>query len=112
MAVTTAFTIPQNNIAELTLPVTLPQVANYPPEPYPLTGLTLEFVIKPSASSDDGAGTTYTPTITDADQGLATLTIPGSQNASPGTFWYRLDVVDGAGNHVTALQGNWVVTAA
>lgn len=112
MAVTTAFTIPQNNIAELSFDVTLPQVATYPPEPYNLTGLSLEFVIKPSASSADSAGTTYVPAVTDAAQGLATLTIPGSGNANAGTFWYRLDVVDSGSNHVTAVQGNYVVTAA
>lgn len=112
MAVTQAITIPQNNLLKLTLPVTLPQVASYPPEPYNLTGLSLEFVVKASATAADGTGTTYTPSVTDATAGLATLTIPGSGNAAPGTFWYRLDVVDSGSNHVTAVQGPYVVTAA
>lgn len=113
MAVTQNLTVPQNNILDLSLNVTLPLVVGYPEaQPYNITGLTPELVIKASASASDGSGTTYTPTVTSATEGFMAVTIPGTQNATAGTFWWRLDVIDGSGNHVTCIEGQYQVTAA
>jgi hypothetical protein len=113
MAVTQNITVPQNNIVDLVIPVTYPLVNPWPAaKPYNLTGLTVSLVIKASATATDGSGTTYSCTVTSAAEGLVSVTIPGSQNATAGEFWWRLDVIDGSGNHVTAVEGTWTVTAA
>ena len=113
MATTIAISVPQNNQLVLTIQVTLPPAGTgVPGEPFSLAAFSLSMVVKASASATDASGTTYTPSITSATAGMASLTIPGSGNAAAGTFWYRLDVVDGSSNHVTAAQGNYQVTQA
>jgi hypothetical protein len=112
MAVTQNLTVVQNNLVELTVPVTYPIVPGWPAaRPYNLTGLTVALVIKASDTASDGSGATYSGTILSAAEGLVTFTIPGTQNATAGTFWWRLDVIDNSGNHVTAVEGSWTVTA-
>lgn len=108
MAVNVGLTVIQNNQVTLSLQVLKPPTL----QPYDLTGLTLEFVLKASATATDASGTTITPTVTDATQGQATVTIAGTSNATGGTLWYRLDVIDGSGNHVTAIEGPYVIQAA
>jgi len=111
MAVECNLVIPQGNQAVISLAVTLPPRGVEPAEPYDLTGFTLAFTVKPSAESADSAGTTYAPSVTSSAEGQATVTVPGSGNAAAGSFWYRLDVIDGSGNHVTAVYGTYEVLA-
>ena len=78
-----------------------------------LTGYTTSFVLKASATATDGSGTTITPSVTSAAHGEGTVTIPGTDIATaPSTLWYRLDVIDGSSNHVTALMGRFSVLSA
>ena len=88
------------------------QVSDVNGRPLPLTGLTLSFVLKASETATDASGSTFTPTITSAARGEWSLTIPGSDFATAGTLWYRLDVVDGSSNHITAALGSVSVKAA
>jgi len=81
---------------------------------FDLTGSTLEFFFKPTASTaDNDVSVTklVSPTditITDAAQGIATFTVPAGVVATPGTRFYRCDVVTGSIRR-TALYGDVVV---
>jgi hypothetical protein len=78
-----------------------------------LTGKTVEVLFKPTASTADGdpsVTTLVSPTditITDAPGGLAQFTVPAAVVASPGSTFWRCDVVSGA-NRRTSMYGSVV----
>jgi hypothetical protein len=77
-----------------------------------LTSYSLSLVIKATETSADDTGTTYVPTVVSDYEGTWSQTVPGTEFATAGTMWYRLDVVDGSSNHVTAVFGTITVKAA
>jgi hypothetical protein len=68
--------------------------------PLSLVGATINFVIKASKTTPDSSaiailttGSAGGVTITNATDGLATVTIPPSALALQGAFWWRADVL-------------------
>lgn len=82
---------------------------------YDLTDVTLTAWIKPSADVPDDdpgvavitavAGANGVITVTDAVNGLATLTISGSVISSPGTLFWHVDAADETGSSGTVAYG-------
>jgi len=85
--------------------------------PLNLTGYTLKFVLKASSTATDASGTTLTigNGITVANLAISSFTvvIPHSQALLqvPGTYWYRLDIIDSSLNVNSILNGNVYVLA-
>ncbi len=85
--------------------------------PLNLTGYTLKFVLKASSTATDASGTTYAIgsgiTVTNLAISSFTVLIPHTQTLlqTPGTYWYRLDVIDGSLNVNSILNGNVYVLA-
>ena len=81
---------------------------------FPLTGFTAEFRIKASASAADAAPV-GSITITDAANGKLSVHLESSavtQLGTPGTYWYRLDVIETAtSDRTTVAFGDFVVKA-
>lgn len=86
--------LPRGNDVTLTFAVTDP---NNNGVPFSLTGCTLSFIRKHTkyVADNDSSATTYTVT-PDPDQvanpGKATVSLPATDNATPGFSWCRLDV--------------------
>lgn len=78
-----------------------------------LTGKVVEVYFKPTASTADGDSSVTTlvsptdVTVTDATGGLAQFTVPAAVVASPGSTFWRVDVVVGS-NRRTAAYGSVV----
>jgi hypothetical protein len=69
--------------------------------PFNLAGLEVEFFIKPTRTTPDSAsGVVKLSTVggqivvTNATEGIATVTIPAADLATAGALWWRVDVVD------------------
>ena len=84
--------------------------------PYNLTGATVRFFIKPSAASGDTdidvillSNVTSGIVVTDAVNGLATVTIPMADLPAPVAKFWRVDVV-AAGQTKTAMFGLLQIT--
>lgn len=78
---------------------------------FDLTGTTVNFYIKPSAMTPDSdsrvvllSTTTGGVTVTDAKNGLVTVSIPHANLAAPVARFWRCDVVSGGQTH-TAFYG-------
>lgn len=81
--------------------------------PRNLTGLTIEFYVKPDATVPDTdpsvvklSTATGEVTITDAANGVCQVAVPAQ---AAGTFWRRLDVI-ASGQRKTAIYGPMYVT--
>jgi hypothetical protein len=70
-----------------------------------LTGLSLEAFVKPTRATADSDGAVWkgTTVITDAANGKATVSVPGSALTTTQTWW-RVDVLSG-GLRKTAIYG-------
>lgn len=85
-----------NKDADLTIavidPTTITQ-SNPQGNPYNLTGLSVNFIVKPTREDPDNEGATYVCTITNPTGGIATVTLTAADNNTVGVQWYRVDVV-------------------
>jgi hypothetical protein len=83
--------------------------------PLSLSTYTLKAYQKASATAADNTGTLYQVgtglTIVNSALGQVNLTIPHANVPTPGTQWWRLDLVDGTGAVNTALYGPLTVKA-
>ena len=85
--------------------------------PFNLTGYTPKLYVKATSSTPDGSATLYQVgsglTVTSTPLGQITWVLPhtATQVQTPGTYWWRLDLVDGSGNIGTALYGNLYILA-
>ena len=85
--------------------------------PFSLTGYTPKVLTKASSATPDASATTYTVgsglTLVSALLGEISWVLPHTASIvqTPGTYWWRLDLVDGSGNVGTALYGNLYVIA-
>ena len=81
-----------------------------------LTGLTLLAVVKATRTALDSSGISYASgtglTITNAALGEFTWVIPAANNVVAGSFWYRIDAINGAAQPVTALFGLLTINPA
>lgn len=88
----------------------------YSEEPQSLVGLTLLAVVKASKTATDGSGTSYAEgtglTVTTAGLGKFTWVIPAANNTVAGTFWYRIDAINGASAPVTSMFGTLTILPA
>lgn len=77
-----------------------------------LTGATVEVYIKPTADTPDDEALLLTSdvvgeiTITDAPNGVAKVNVSSANNASPGSRFWKADVVDSGGKRKTAGTGS------
>jgi hypothetical protein len=104
----------QNNDETLNLIVTdpsLPLVAGQP-APFNLTGCTVKLCRKTSqvTPDTDPSFRSYTGTITSAPLGAVSIAIPATDNPTPGTTWWRLDVTK-SGSVRTANYGDLEIRA-
>jgi hypothetical protein len=106
MALNIPLAVVQSNLIMLSFQITQND------QPFNLTGCTLKFILKASAGATDVSGLTLTPSITSEPLGEGMVTIPYTDIATSGNEWYRLDVIDGEANPVTALMGSFTVIAA
>jgi hypothetical protein len=78
--------------------------------PMNLTGYTLRLYVKASQQALDSSATVYAIgsglTLTEISGGEFTFVLPRTAATVPGTYWWRIDIVDGNGNVGTALYGN------
>lgn len=80
-------------VITLTNPLTVTQ-ANPNGLPYDLTGLSVNFVRKSNRYVSDATGITYTCSIQSPPTlGVASVSLPASDNMIPGVMWYRVDLV-------------------
>jgi hypothetical protein len=80
--------------------------------PLDLTSYTMVAIIKSARTASDSAGTSFTPSKTNATLGQFSWTIPPANNASAGAFWYRIDIVSGASVPYTVFMGAFNVQSA
>jgi hypothetical protein len=89
----------QNNDEAVTITVTDPTrpAQSGQPAPFNLTGATVKFIRKASQNvlDTDPSFKSYTATITNATQGIASVSVPAADNAIAGTTWWRVDVISG-----------------
>lgn len=101
--------VEQNNDRTFSLTLTVDS------EPLNITSLTLSLVLKDSRTATDASGTTYTAgsglTVVSALLGKVSWALPHAQTGTPGMKWWRIDVVDGAGNRTTVMLGNLIISA-
>lgn len=81
-------------------------------QPSNLTGFTVEVMVKATSETLDSLGTQITGTVTDALRGVVTVTFPLAVTQTYGTYWWRLDTIDGNSNHTTYFRGNFYVVPA
>jgi hypothetical protein len=82
--------LPVNHDADVTITLLNPTTG----DPYDLTGLTVNFYIKPGRTVPDSAGTMYECTVVGPPtNGIATVNIPEASITVPGIVWYRVDLV-------------------
>jgi len=106
LATTIPLTVDQANDVTVTLAVYESDGVT----PQDLTGMTVELVIKRGRRLSDVNATVLTVgaglTVVSLPGGLLTAFFPHSTvTAAAGTFWYRLDVLDGSGGRTTAIDG-------
>lgn len=86
----------QSRDADLTITLTDPStISQTNPNglPYNLTGLTVTFTRKLNRDAPDNTGKTYTCTVqSPASSGIASVTLPATDNTIPGVYWYRVDL--------------------
>jgi hypothetical protein len=79
------------------------------------TGVSSKFWRKNSktTSDTDPATISYTSVLTAGTDGIwfATFKVPKADNATPGTFWWRVDAIDPLSNVTTAACGPLLVEA-
>ena len=85
--------------------------------PVNLTGCTVTVYLKASRTASDGSGLTFsTPasgvTFNSQELGKVTWALPKDDNATSGTLWYRLDVLDTGSFMTTYFFGNFNVLSA
>lgn len=102
-----------NNDTNFYLSVTFNQA------PMDLTNFTLKAYQKASATAPDSGATVYTVgaglTVTNAKLGKVTLAIPHAnvpEGSATQTEWWRLDLIDGFNNVLTAFYGPLTIKAA
>lgn len=86
-------------------------------EPVDLTGSTLNLYVKASASTADASALfTYSSgggspkiTITDATGGIASIAFAKADLATPGTYWYKVNVTFSTGKVETVIAGTFKV---
>lgn len=112
MASSVAITLNENNDENVNFAITtnVPTVGTV----LNLSGLTVEVYLKPSATTVDtdgavwkGSTATGEVTITDAPNGLCTVSIPAA-TVQDTKRWYRCDVIS-SGKRKTAVYGNVTV---
>src|SRR4051794_19509839 len=79
----------QNKAADLIISLTAPDGSG----PYNLTGLTVTLTRKPNRDTPDSGGISYSCTVTSPLTGVATVTLPSTDNSAPGVSWYRVDII-------------------
>ena len=83
--------------------------------PQDLTGLTPQMIIKGYASAPDSGATVLGVstglTIVSLATGTLTAFLPRTLLALPGSLWWRLDLLDGSGDHTTAIYGQITIRA-
>lgn len=111
MASSVVVSVLQNNDATVDLDVTEADGTT----PQDLTGLTMSMLIKASDSAPDSTAVVLTSgsglTVTDVTGGTVTALLTEAMLALPGTLWYRLDAVDGAGHRTTVMYGQLLINA-
>jgi len=84
-------------------------------KPLDLTGYTPHAYVKATQTTPDGSATTYNIgsglTWLTQTLGLLKFTIPHTAVTTPGTAWWRLDIVDGSGNVSTVFFGPVTIKA-
>jgi hypothetical protein len=97
----TKIVLPQNGDITLRLAITdptLPLVQGLP-QPFDLTNKTVTFWRKASrfVPDTDPSAKSYSCSVQGpATAGICTVAIPGTDNTTPGTTWWRVDVTSGA----------------
>jgi hypothetical protein len=85
-------------------------------KPLNLTLYTIKAYQKASATSTDASGTTYLVgsglTVLNAALGQLRLIIPHANVATPGTQWWRLDIIDANSAVYTVFYGPLTIKAA
>ncbi len=84
----------------------------YQGEPLNLNDYTITVYLKASQTTPDGDATTFTPATVEALAGTCTWTVGHAGNATAGTFWYRVDAVNGSGDVATCIFGVLTILAA
>jgi hypothetical protein len=79
--------------------------------PYTLINVTPLFYLKSAATAADGSPVGFS-TIYDVNNGIVNVNLQPATIATPGTQWYRLDLVLADTNKVTVAAGPFVVKAA
>lgn len=78
-------------------------------KPLALTSYTIKAYQKASATATDASGVTYTVgagiTVINSPLGQVKLIIPHANVTTPGTQWWHLDLIDGAGGVYTCFYG-------
>jgi hypothetical protein len=81
----------------------------------PLTGYTPKIYQKATAATSDASAVVYQVgtgiTIVSSALGQLNWTIPHANVLTPGTQWWRLDLIDGTGAISTALYGPLIIKA-
>lgn len=75
---------------------------------YDLTGATIEFILKPDRMDADTAPAGDWAILLPAVNGLADLQLDNADLGTPGTQWYRVDIIK-SGNRRTFGYGAFVV---
>lgn len=112
MANQVTLTVIQGNDVTVDLEVTREDCVT----PQDLTGLTPEMLFKPYAVSADTAATAVLGpgtglTVTDPGNGKLTAFLPRAMLTTAGTSWWRLDLIDDAGDHTTCMYGHLVIVS-
>jgi hypothetical protein len=98
--------IPQNN--DVIVTVSYPGISDG-------TGATSEFYYKTNRTTSDTDPTTRTytsPIVPDPDNAgacMSSFEIPAADNASAGSFWWRIDLIDSSGDISTVGYGTLMV---
>jgi hypothetical protein len=79
------------------------------------TGMSSKFWVKPDRTTPDTdpAVSTYTSTVV-ADPSnigatMSTFNVPSAENALPGAFWWRVDIIDSLNHRRTADSGTYMI---
>lgn len=84
--------------------------------PFNPTNYVLSLVLKPSETSADNTGVTFTVgsglSIVNAALGQVNWTLPHANTGTPGQQWWRIDAVDASSNRTTLMFGHLTVMAA
>ena len=114
MTVNQQVSLVQNNDETVTITITDPTQPLQAGEeaPFNLTGSTVAFIRKATQSTPDTDSSfkSYTATITNAAGGIASVSIPATDNTVAGTTWWRVDVTSG-GKKLSPNYGALLVTA-